>query len=196
MKEATMRIGIDLGGTKIEALAIDKSGKERWSKAVAYNRSFCSRSKLTSALKETSRPLQRRLSEADSTVLLVLLGKMARRYPSQDMQDAMTEYLADYEALAVKYSLRSVEEALGNLRIDPEQSFFPRPDEVAEEIELMAEVKTREAEERRHAAERVEREADFWRHVEFRMEAEGLSEQQVLDTIRTPGYVGRKAREK
>jgi fructokinase len=28
MKEATMRIGIDLGGTKIEALAIDKSGKE------------------------------------------------------------------------------------------------------------------------------------------------------------------------
>ena len=28
MSEATMRIGIDLGGTKIEALAIDKGGRE------------------------------------------------------------------------------------------------------------------------------------------------------------------------
>ncbi len=28
MKDATMRIGIDLGGTKIEALAIDANGAE------------------------------------------------------------------------------------------------------------------------------------------------------------------------
>jgi hypothetical protein len=34
----------------------------------------------------------------------------------------------------------------------------------------------------------------FWQHVEARMKEEGLSEQQVLDTIKTPGWTGRRAR--
>jgi hypothetical protein len=47
----------------------------------------------------------------------------------------MEEYLADFERLALRYSLPRVEAALAELRIDLEQVFFPRPDEVASEIE-------------------------------------------------------------
>ena len=41
----------------------------------------------------------------------------------------------DLEQLALKYSLPKVRKALEAMRITPGQRFFPRPDEVAEEIE-------------------------------------------------------------
>ncbi len=47
----------------------------------------------------------------------------------------MEEYLKDYEALALKHSLQRVKEAIAALRIDPNQQFLPRPDEVAAEID-------------------------------------------------------------
>ena len=47
----------------------------------------------------------------------------------------MEEYLTDFEQLALKYSLQKVEDAISSLRIDPEQEFFPKPNEVAAEIE-------------------------------------------------------------
>ena len=47
----------------------------------------------------------------------------------------MGEYLADYEQLILKYSLQKVEDAVAALRINPEQHFFPTPDEVAGKIE-------------------------------------------------------------
>ena len=47
----------------------------------------------------------------------------------------MGEYLADFERLALKFSLQKVEDAIAALRIDPEQEFFPKPNEVADEIE-------------------------------------------------------------
>lgn len=65
-----------------------------------------------------------------------------------------------------------------------------------------AAAKLAEAAKRREAAEasrihaHQEREREFWEHVELRMDAEGLSEQQVLDTIKSPGYAGRKARQR
>lgn len=147
-----------------------------------------------SALLETSRHLQRRLSDADSTVLLVLLGRLTKRYPAQDLAESQEEYLADFEKLAVKYSLPRLEAAIEALRIDPDQVFFPRPDEAAKELERMANAEARERAKRESEALRVEMERTFWEHVEWRMEREGLTEQQVLDTIKTPGYVGRRAR--
>jgi hypothetical protein len=42
--------------------------------------------------------------------------------------------MADLEKLALKFSLQDVEDAIGALRIDPEQRFFPTPDDVAEQI--------------------------------------------------------------
>lgn len=93
------------------------------------------RASLNSALTTTGEQLQRRLPEEELAALGILLERMARRYPSQDVEDAMEEYLTDYEALALKYSLQKVEDAIAALRIDPDQKFFPRPDEVAAEIE-------------------------------------------------------------
>ncbi len=93
------------------------------------------RASLNSALTTTGEQLQRRLPDEESTALGILLERMARRYPSQDVEDSMEEYLTDYEALVLRYTLQKVEEAVAALRIDPNQKFFPRPDEVAGEIE-------------------------------------------------------------
>jgi len=146
------------------------------------------------ALTITSRPLQRHLSNKDTTALAVMLGRLMKRFAHQDMTAAMPEYVADFEKLAVKYSLPKLEAAVEALRIDPEQAFFPKPDEVAKELERMADAEASERRRREGEAQRAEMERNFWEHVEWRMEREGLTEQQVLDTIRTPGYAGRKAR--
>lgn len=90
---------------------------------------------LTNALKREESALQRRLLPGDGSRLTKLLEGLTRRYPSQDLADAMPEYGADYEALTVKFSIERVERAVAALRIDPAQTFFPRPDEVAAEIE-------------------------------------------------------------
>ena len=83
----------------------------------------------------TSEQLQRRLNDAELQCLAVLVGQMAQRYPSQDLEQSLEGYIADLEQLALKYSLRKVQSALAELRISPGQKFFPRPDEVATVIE-------------------------------------------------------------
>ena len=93
-----------------------------------------SKAQLQSALTETGGQLQRRLPKEELKALGVMLEKTARRYPNQDMQMTMGEYLTDFEQLAVKHSLVKVEKALSALRIDPDQDFFPTPSEVAHEI--------------------------------------------------------------
>lgn len=90
---------------------------------------------LNNALTTTEGHLQRRLSDEDGLNLTAILERAQRRWPNQDTAESMEEYLADFERLSLKYSLQSVEAALEELRIDPEQQFFPRPDEVASEIE-------------------------------------------------------------
>lgn len=90
---------------------------------------------LNSALTETGSQLQRRLPPGEFEALGILLERTARRYPNQDLQETMGEYLHDYERLALRYSLQKIEDAVALLRIDPEQQFFPTPDEVAHAIE-------------------------------------------------------------
>jgi hypothetical protein len=92
------------------------------------------RAQLSSALTQTGGQLQKCLPSAEYLALGVLLNQTAKRYPHQDVTDSMEEYLIDLERLAVRYSLQSVEDAIAALRIDPEQEFFPRPDEVAAEM--------------------------------------------------------------
>jgi hypothetical protein len=62
---------------------------------------------------------------------------LTRRYPSVDQADSVGEYFKDYERLAVSKGIEKVEAAITALRIDPEQIFFPRPDEVAREMERL-----------------------------------------------------------
>lgn len=89
---------------------------------------------LNSALTKTERPSAPQLSNSDSEELETLILQMADRYPSQDLSGALKGYLHDFGRLALRYGLPSVKAALSEMRIKPGQAFFPRPDEVAEEI--------------------------------------------------------------
>lgn len=62
------------------------------------------------------------------------MESLVRRYPSQDLEGSIDDYLLDYEALALKHGISKVQRAVAALRIDPDQHFFPKPDEVANEI--------------------------------------------------------------
>jgi len=78
--------------------------------------------------------LQRSLSKEDGLYLMALLNQTAKRYPNQDLTDAIPEYLKDLEQLALKYSLQAVEDALAKLRVDPDFDYFPTPNEVANQM--------------------------------------------------------------
>ena len=95
---------------------------------------------LNSALTVREESLQKSLCREDSLTLLAVLEALTRRYPSQDLESSIAEYQADYERLALKYSLPKVLAAVEKLRLDPAQRFFPRPDEVAERIEQQREL--------------------------------------------------------
>lgn len=93
------------------------------------------RALLNNALTATSELSRRRLSEEESLDLTIMVAATAKRYPNQDLTDSVGEIMQDLEQLALKYSLPKVRKALEALRIKPGQSFFPKPNEVAEEIE-------------------------------------------------------------
>ena len=90
---------------------------------------------LESVLGEQDSHLLRRLPKEELMYLGILLERTARRYPSQENEETIGEYLTDFEQLAVKYSLPKVEDAIAALRVNPEQEFFPKPNEVAREIQ-------------------------------------------------------------
>lgn len=92
------------------------------------------RASLDSALTQTSERSEKHLPDEEFRHLGILLAQMAKRYPSQDLEESLEGYLWDLERLALRYSLQQVQDALAELRIKPGQNFFPRPDEVAEVI--------------------------------------------------------------
>lgn len=62
---------------------------------------------------------------------------------------------------------------------------------------IMEELRARQAAQARIGGAKANEaflESAFWEHVEWRMETTGQSEQEVLDSIRQPGFIGRKAR--
>jgi hypothetical protein len=140
---------------------------------------------LSNALTGHGENLQRSLSNAALSLLLAEMDALTRRYPAQDQEESIEVYQQDFEALALKYSLGRVVAAMRELRIRPGQKFFPRPDEVSEEIERMLEVE-RDA---RSEQLRLEREArgrqddidTFWNEiVPDRMQRFGETETQIL----------------
>jgi len=147
---------------------------------------------LNNALTATSPRSPRRLSDADWMEMALLVKQTAKRYPNQDMTESMEGYLQDFEQVALKYSLPRFREALAALRIKPGQGFFPRPDEVAAEIEAGKDARClaleRESQARRRAAEIDE----FWQWVAERVQFMGETEQEILD--RFPSYKGTKPR--
>jgi hypothetical protein len=109
----------------------------------------------------------------------------------------MEGYMMDFEQLALKYSLPKLREALAALRIDPNQSYFPRPDEAAAQIERMSHRKEAEIQASRTRRWIDEQRRDFWAWVDFRMQSAdmaGKCEQDLLDAVKVPGFMGMKAR--
>ena len=149
-----------------------------------------SQAQLNNALIATGRPSQRRLSDADGISLTAILEKTQRRWPTQDNAESIEEYLTDLEQLSLKYSLRRVAAALEALRVKPGQSFFPRPDEIAGEIEEQMDAERYE-QERKAAAKRRQREIqEFWERAAEHMELAGIDEEELMR--RFPGYRGTK----
>jgi hypothetical protein len=145
---------------------------------------------LDSVLLITVMPSEKRLSDSDGQALTGLILQMADRYPSQDLTDSMEGYLWDFQQLAMRYSLPKVTEALAELRIRPGQSFFPRPDEVAGEIEYQR-AKTQIILEREFQRRRRENEiAEFWEWAPEWMKMTGYDEEELLK--RFPSYKGTK----
>lgn len=156
-----------------------------------------SKAQLSSALTRTLPPSTKHLPDAELSELGTLAVQMAQRYPHQNLTDTLEGYLEDFEALAVKYSLRSVKEALRTLRIHPEQKFFPRPDEVAAEIERQKGAALAASSGRQSQTLLGEMDRQFWEWVDCRLldaDTVSMSEQQFLDTVKIPGWTGRKAR--
>ena len=138
-----------------------------------------SRAQLNSALTTTGRPSAPQLSAEDLTQLSLVVDQMQLRYPAQDTAEPIEGMLWDLERLALRYSTRKVIDALAELRIKPGQKFFPRPDEVAEEI-----VRQREA--HRHDRERRESEERRRREEEDRKRL--MSPEEVSWRVEKFGY--------
>jgi hypothetical protein len=121
-----------------------------------------SRVKLSDVLTAPDAQLQRSLPSAELAALGALMESMARRWP-QEVEESIGAYLADMERLAMRYRLSRVFEAVEALRTAPGQKFFPRPDEIADEIERQKA--------RREATADVRRADEYcnWLHEQMRI---------------------------
>lgn len=147
---------------------------------------------LSSALTVTSPLLQRQLKDAEWKELAVLVGQTAKRYPNQDLTDSMEGYLQDFEQVALRYSLPQFREALAELRIKPGRGFFPRPDEVAAEIEASRDRRRAAIEQGKREHRRQNEVAEFWRWAPRWMADTGNTEEELLN--RFPSFKGTKPR--
>jgi len=147
---------------------------------------------LNSALTPTAAPSQRQLKPSDMQILSQAVAQMADRYPSQDLSGSLEGYLWDFQRLALKYSLPRVIAALAELRIKPGQKFFPRPDEVAAQIEAGQEARRATAERNSQARRRAAEIEAFWAWAPEWMADTGNSEEELLQ--RWPSMRGTKAR--
>jgi hypothetical protein len=121
----------------------------------------------------TSELSQRRLSDAESVELGVLLAQMVDRYPAQDLSDSLEGYLWDFEQLALRYSLGEVRAALAEYRITPGAKFFPRPDEIASAIVEQRDKQALKRQRSREAAEQVRRNQEMWEWFDGRIRGDG-----------------------
>jgi hypothetical protein len=89
-------------------------------------------------------------------------------YPGQDLSASLPGWLQSFERLAVKYSAREVSEAIRELLIAPGQAFFPRPDEVADEIVRQRETGAERVRTRKNNAPPLDKWKEEW--IDARMQ--------------------------
>jgi len=91
---------------------------------------------LEDVLTTADAPLQKRCSETELRGLGALMESMARRWP-QEIEDSVGAYYVDMKQLVLREGLETVSLAVSDLRVEPGQKFFPRPDEIAHQIEKL-----------------------------------------------------------
>ncbi len=146
---------------------------------------------LSSALTRIEQPSRKLLSDADWMELTTLVDQTAARYPNQDLTESIEGYLQDFEQVALKYSIPRFRDALAALRIKPGQGFFPRPDEVAAEIEAGMDARRAVQDRERQARRRATDIEEFWRWAPEWMEITGNTEDELLR--RFPSYKDTKS---
>lgn len=119
-----------------------------------------SQAKLSDVLTAPDAQLRRSLPSEELAALGALMESMARRWP-QEVEDSIGTYMADMEQLAIRYRLSRVFDAVQSLRTAPGQKFFPRPDEIADELERQKS--------KREAAADVRRADEYLRWLHERM---------------------------
>jgi hypothetical protein len=148
------------------------------------------RASLNNALITTGAPLQRRLPSEAFEALGALMEEMMRRWPAQDLESSMDVFTADMESLTMLYGIERVRSAVMALRISPDQKFYPRPDDVAREIEDAIERNRSALAAQRQAREWRVKVAEFWKWAPQWMEDTGNDEEELLR--RHPSYRGTK----
>lgn len=144
---------------------------------------------LTSVLRADSAPLAKRLPREDLKSLGLSLGEAQKRWPSQDMSDSLEAYLQDFERLANRHSTTAVIRAMDELRIRPGQAFFPRPDEIAEEIERAKAIESERARTARWEGSYLDKWKQGW--IDSRMQdadTQGMTREEFI----SGGCKGRK----
>ena len=144
---------------------------------------------------ETGTQLDKRRPGIELDQVEMLMDQMQASYPSQELAPATVEmWFPLWLEMVAEFGLERFRKAL--VPMLGRSRFFPHPSEIREQLE---------AEDAAAAAARAQEHgkavlaglmADFWAWVDFRLEVTGMDEQAFLDTIKTPGYIGLKARKK
>jgi hypothetical protein len=99
-----------------------------------------------------------------------------------------------YAARLWKLPVDCVREAIANLAELPRreaETAFPDLGTILGQIDA---VKGKRERERRIKERKRRDEQDFWDWVDYRIAETGKKEQEILDAVKVPGYMGRRAR--
>jgi hypothetical protein len=137
-------------------------------------------------LMELSRP-----SESQSLRIKTALGEMALKRGATLAKEQLTLYSRRLESEPIEYVL-SVVRKMGEVPRRDGEAAFPPLGNIVEELRLLkARMCQQSASEKRRASD-MKNLSDY---VDFESERTGRNAQQILDEIRTPGFVGLKVEE-
>ena len=148
---------------------------------------------------ETGTQLDKPRTSIELDQVEMLMDQMQASYPSQELSPATVEmWFPLWLEMVAEFGLERFRKAL--VPMLGRSRFFPHPSEIREQLEAEDAAARAAREQERSRQLLAERRAEFWRWVDERLAPggynEGMDEQAFLDTLKTPGYIGLKARKK
>ena len=144
------------------------------------------RSDKTTALQQSTPPLS--LTELDHVRLL--MKQMKANYPNQELTpETVKVWTPLWLSMVKNFGLPMFQAVL--MRLLASSAFFPQPHDIESELDDIRRERNRVERDKRR---RDDQEREFWLWVDERVADSGKSEQEVLDAVKIPGYIGRKAR--